>query len=119
MKNVKVKTQDLLTKLRTNREKHRDGFLTALEAYRLEAIEVLVEAIEDAKKGKRIMTATHLVEPVDMTREYDRAIAMLEMTVDEVVEITDTEFKNYVMDDWSWSAQVSASNTAYTSKWAS
>jgi len=76
MKNVKVKTQDLLTKLQANREKHRDGFLTALEAYRLEAIEVLEEAIKDAKNNKRIMTATHLVEPMDMTKEYDRAIAI-------------------------------------------
>lgn len=117
MQTVKVKTQELLTKLKINRESHRDGFLTALDAYRLEAIEVLENALQDARDNKRIMQSTNLVQPMDMTKEYDRAIGMLEMSVDEEVEITDTQFQNYVMDDWTWSAQASASNTAYTSKW--
>ena len=119
MQKVNVKKTELLETLRVNCEHHRSEFLTALECYRMEAIEVLEEAIDDAKKGKRIMTATHLTEPMDMTREYKKVIKMLEMSVDEEIELTNTEFQNYVLDDWSWSAQASVSNAMYTTKWSS
>ena len=118
MRTVKIYKDELLTKLKSNRDDHRAGFLKALDAYRREAIEVLEEAIEDAKAGKRIITSTHLIEPVDMTREYDQVIAMLQMSVDDIVELTHQEFQNYVMDNWSWSEHVSASNTAYLAKWS-
>ena len=119
MQKVNVKKTELLETLRVNCDHHREEFLVALECYRLEAIEVLEEAIDDAKKGKRIMTATHLTEPMDMTREYKKVIKMLEMSVDEEIELTNTEFQNYVCDDWSWSGAASLSNSAYTAKWSS
>ena len=119
MRTVNVKKTELLETLTVNCQHHRQEFLVALECYRMEAIEVLEDAIDDAKAGKRIMTATHLTEPMDMTREYKKVIMMLQMSVDEEIELTNTEVQNYVMDDWSWSAQASASNTAYTTKWSS
>lgn len=114
MQKVKVHVSDLLDELIKNRDKHRQTFLDAADAYRHEAIKVLDQALEEAKKGKRIMRAIGLIEPVDMTREYNQAIGMLQMTIDEHIEITAEQYKNFVMDDWSWSAQVTASNTAYT-----
>lgn len=118
MRSVKIEKNELLSTLITNRDSHREEFLVALEAYRLEAIEVLEEAIEEAKAGKRVMTSTELIEPMDMTKEYDRVIKMLKMSVDTQIELSNSEFQNYVMDDWSWSRDVSVSNSAYTAKWS-
>jgi len=117
MQTVTISKDELLKKIIVNRDSHRAQFLAALEAYRLEAIEVLEEAVEDAKAGRRIMKATELIEPMDMTKEYNKVIMMLEMSIDEDIELTNTEFQNYVMDDWSWSGAATLSNSAYTAKW--
>ena len=118
MHTVTIKKIKLLEKIRINRDNHHKGFLEATKAYRLEAIEVLDQALEDARAGRRIITSTSLVQPVDMTKEYDQIIMMLKMSVDEEIELSNTEFQNYVMDDWSWSGAVGASNSAYTAKWS-
>jgi len=118
MHSVTIKKDELLEKIRLNRAIHHQGFLEATKAYRLEAIEVLDEALADARAGRRIISSTSLVQPVDMTKEYDQVIMMLKMSVDEEIELSSTEFQNYVMDDWSWSGAVGASNSAYTAKWS-
>jgi hypothetical protein len=56
----------------------------------------------------------NLIEPMDQTRDYDRAITMLDMTTADDIELTPEQFQCYVMDDWSWKHQFSASNSNYT-----
>lgn len=112
-KAVRIKRDELLAVLKENRAAHRSMFEKATEGYRRRAIEELDRSLQDAKAGKKIRRAITLVEPMDQTRDYDRAIRMLEMTVDEIVTIGDKEFQNYVMDDWSWKEAVMTSNSAY------
>lgn len=112
-KAIRVKRDDLLDALRKNRDAHRDTFEQAATGYRKRAIEELDASLQDAKAGKKIRRSIGLVEPMDQTKDYDRVIRMLEMTVDDVVTIGATEFQQYVMDDWSWKEQFTASNAAY------
>jgi hypothetical protein len=55
------------------------------------------------------------VEPVDQTREYNKVIRMLEMSTEDVIELQEHEFSQYVLDDWGWKGQFLASNSAYSS----
>lgn len=114
MSAVRVKKEELLQTLRENRKEHRETFLEALEGYRAAALKALTARIEDAKTTKRVSLHFKLIEPQDQTREYDRIIKMLEMSVDERVELTQREFANYVMDDWEWTQQFLTSNSAYS-----
>jgi hypothetical protein len=52
MNTVKVKREDLLTKVRANREAHRDLFLKAQEGYRKLVIEELDRMLADANEGR-------------------------------------------------------------------
>lgn len=113
MTKVKVNKKDLLKKLKENREKHNTIFLEALDGYKKAVIEVLEDRLVDAKSGKRIPHHIDLVEPMDQTREYDQAIAMLEMSVDKQIELTQHEFAAYVMDKWGWSDQFTVTNSVY------
>lgn len=113
MEKVKVEKKALLDAVRKNRESHRGLFLKACDGYRAECIKRLDEALNDAKANKRIVMAFGLAEPVDMTKEYDRIIRMLEMSVDDTVELTTEEFAQYVMDDWRWAAHARATNSTY------
>jgi len=113
MREIKVKVENLLEILKGNRQAHRAIFVEALEGYRKEAIELLEKAVADAKAGKKVNTFIALEEPIDQTKDYDRAIGMLEMCVDEEITINDREYSQYVMDDWSWKGQFMATNTKY------
>lgn len=79
-------------------------------------IEELDRMLKDAKDGKQIRRAVIMPEPQDHTPDYDRVIAMLEMSVDTVIELDADSFDNYVMDNWAWRANALATNTMYAAK---
>lgn len=116
METVKVKKSELLAKLRHNRSEHREIFEEASEAFRQEVIRVLDERLADAKSGKRIRLRIDLTQPMDQTNEYDQAIAMCEMSVDDVIELSYENFRNYVLDRWHWRDQFIAANATYSAK---
>lgn len=102
MREVVVKTDELLDIIRTNRDLHKTIFEEAIVGYRDRVIKELDRRLEDVKAGKPISLTFRLAEPEDHTIDYDRVIKMLEMEVNEEVEIDAASFTQYVMDDWSW-----------------
>lgn len=119
MRSVKVNVAQALEIVRNNREQHREIFEEALEGYRQKMIVHLNLMIEEIRKGNRVEHSIRLPQPVDQTKEYDRAIKMLEMSVDKEVELDETSFANFIMDDWSWSDQFLMTNSNYSAKAAS
>lgn len=111
--NTTIKKAELLEKITTNRDNHHSIFLQAVEGFQKQAIELLEDKIESLKKGSEIDLWIRLPEPEDRTQDYDRVISMLEMNEGELIELTEQEFANYVMDDWDWKRQWVATNTAY------
>ena len=114
MKGVTVKKEELLTKLRENREGHRAISLEAQAGYKTAVIEELEKRLADARDGKRVQVHVRMDAPDDHTEEYDRSIAMLEMSVDDEIEVTAHEFACFVMDDWGWKQDFLLSNSAYS-----
>ena len=114
MQNITVPKDKLLEALKKNRKNHRNEFLKAQEAFKAEAIRLLEERLDQAKKGKRVNVYIQMVEPVDQTKEYDRVIAMIEMNIGDTFILNEQDFKQYVMDDWSWSAMTKVANSTYT-----
>src|SRR5690349_7912936 len=85
MNTVKVKREDLLAKVRANRDAHRELFLKAQANYRKFIIEELDRMLADAKANRKIRRSIDLVEPRDHTSDYDRTIMMLDMSVDDTI----------------------------------
>lgn len=117
MQSIKVSKTKLIEILNKNRSEHRDIFLAAQNQYRKVVIEVLDEQLQLARDGKPFVLAiiVQLVSPEDHTREYDRAIRMLELSLDETVTLSEAEFMNLVQDIWNWSRSWAASNSTYVS----
>jgi hypothetical protein len=113
MNTIRVNKAELLGKIKANRATHTDIFERALVKYRELVIVELDKMLAEAKAGRRILRAVNLVEPVNHTRDYDRAIAMLEMSVDKEVKLTASEYAQYVDDDWGWKGQFRTSNSRY------
>lgn len=116
METVKVKKKELLAKLKENRSEHREIFEEASAAFRKEVIKVLDQRLEEARAGKRIRLRIDLIQPMDQTQEYDQAIAMCEMSVDDEITLSHENFSCYILDKWNWRDQFIASNSGYSAK---
>ncbi len=46
-----------------------------------------------------------LVYPENHTRDYEKAIRMVELSVYENFSLTEKQFQEYVLNDWSWKEQ--------------
>lgn len=113
MNAIRVKKDDLLAKLRANRENHKAVFDKAAEGYRAKVVSVLEERIADARQGKLPTLIFNLPMPMNQTAQYDRAIGMLEMTIEDTIELEEHDYQQYVMDEWGWSAATTATNSFY------
>jgi hypothetical protein len=110
----KVERNELLAVLHTNREKHRAIFEEAVEGYRKQTTEQLERCIARIKKGRLERVQINMPVPADQTREYERAIRMVEMTSESEIELSESDFASYVMDDWDWKRQFLSTNASYS-----
>lgn len=111
---LKFNKDDILKKLKDNRGKHRDVFLAAQKDYREEVIAWLDEQLAAARDGKNFSTYFDESAPTDHTKDYNAAIAMLEMCIDTKIILKEKSFRRYILDEWDW-RQDFYTNT-YTSK---
>lgn len=118
MRSVKVHRAELLDALVANREKHVNEYLEAVGDYKVLAVKVAKDNLKLANSGdlETIAKAKPMPgPPVSYEAEYNRAIKMLQMSVDTEIELEDDVFNQLVMDEWSWKRAFSVSNMAYKS----
>jgi hypothetical protein len=115
---VNVKKDELIAKLKENRDRHRTVFLAALEGYRAEAYRVLSSYIKQIEEGRTpvFSVGTLLSRPEDHTKDYDHVIGMLEMDQSDVFRLDQQTYRNYVGDDWSWKRQWAKLSSAYAGR---
>src|SRR5260370_16744644 len=111
MENIKVKKEELLKVLKENRAKHREIFLEALEGFRKKAITEFEKRLEAAKAGKHFDIAIALTLPQDQTKDYDRAIGMLELAFENFVQLAEPEYPQYFMTHCLWNHNFLPSNS--------
>lgn len=115
MESVRVEKAKLLETLRENRKTHKKDFELAWEGfekeYRRNVENLLSKRLSPYKPVELFI---NLQVPEDHTEDYDRAIEMLSWEVEDQIELTETEFRQFVQDNWSWKDQFIMSNTRYT-----
>jgi hypothetical protein len=112
---VTVRKAELLERLTENRARHRELFEQACDGYRKQAIEAVEERVAQIRGGKLIALAFALPLPEDHTGDYDRAIMMVKMEVEDTIDLTESEFAQLVMDDWAWKRQWVQTTSNYVS----
>lgn len=119
MERIKVNKTELLSILESNRSKHRQIFEEACDGYQRTVIKELEAQLKRAKEGIRRSMLINIPAPVDQTREYDRAIAMLKMSVEAEVFLSEQDFRSFVLDDWEWKQKFLTSSRSYSARAAS
>ena len=102
MRTIEVDKPEFLERVGANRDNHRTVFEQALDGYRRRLERELRQRLHDLSRGRRIEQSIRLPEPEDHTDDYDRVLAMAQMSIRDTVELSENEFAMYVMDQWSW-----------------
>jgi len=109
-----VERTELLAILEKNREKHHDLYLVAMEQWRDQVVEELSQFTDRLMKGDKVLIRSRLPVPEDHTDDYDTAIQMLKLSVDDTIELSEHDIEEYVMDRWGWYASFAANTLRYT-----
>jgi len=112
---VQIESSKLLLALRANQQKHKAEYETAQRGYREALMGKLRAMLEELELGKQIHLSElgELPKPRSYADEYERVIRMLDMQVSDVVTISEVQFRHYVMDDWEWRHDFTASSAPY------
>lgn len=113
MNQVKVNKAELLEKMNANRDGHADVFLKATVKYRERMQAHLETMLDDVKHHRPVSHRIDMPVPEDHTHDYDRVIAMLEMSIEDVITLSEQDFNCYVMDQWAWTASFTGNTTSY------
>lgn len=118
MKSVKIKKSELLSIVRKNKESHILQFSEASEDFIKGALRVAKENLQLAETGDLESISKFKMlpqKPVSYENSYARAIRMLELSIDDVIEVEEDIFNQLVLDEWSWKHAFTASGMTYKS----
>jgi len=114
-KTVKVNKQELLSVVRENLQKHiaqfeesKEDYLKALTCVSEQNVKIANKRLKQSINGKidsDLSWKQLPPEPVSFESEYNRAIRMLEMSVETDLDVEAQVFNQLALDEWSWKNQ--------------
>lgn len=116
MKNVKIDKVNLLDIVRSNKQTHVSAYNESVNDYIAAALKIAEANLELAKSGDldQIQKIRSLPpKPVSYEDAYTRAIRMLELSVDAIIELDDHNFSQLVLDEWQWKQNFTATSSLY------
>jgi len=113
--NIKVTKANAIERIKANLTTHHEVFERAWSAYYLAAQEKTEQMLDAIKNGKVFdpSAVARLPIPVDHTDDYETVVDMLELMIGEEVVFTESEFSQYMRDNWAWKHQWVATASAY------
>ena len=111
---ITVRKDELIAKIKENKELHIQEYEKAVVAYKEEALKQLAKQTERVEEGA-LDAKLELVEPVNNAENYDKVVSMFEWEVNDEVELTQDEFKEYVLDENDFAERAKMSNAYYLS----
>lgn len=118
MRSVKINKEELLSIVRENKDKHVRQYEEAVVDFRTAVIKITTENSKLAKTGdldkiSKIKSIPN--KPSSYEDNYNRAIRMLELSVEDIIELEEDIFNQLVLDEWQWKHQFVASSALYKS----
>ena len=116
MNAIKMNRLALFEIVRANLKKHVSEYTEAVDDYKTLVLNIAESNLALAKTGD--LTNLDKIKqkpnkPVSYEVSYNRAIRMLELSVDEIIEVEEDVFNQLVLDEWHWKQSFVASNTMY------
>ena len=112
---ISVNKIPLIEKIKDNKANHILEYEKAVVAYKEEALRQLNEQIKKVEEGS-LKAKLDLITPINNAENYDKIIEMFVWEVNDVVELEQNEFNEYVQDETEFAVQAKFSNTMYSLK---
>lgn len=109
---IKVEKADLIAKIKENKENHIVEYGKAVIAYKKEALRQLEIQTKKINEGG-LNAKLDLITPINNADNYDKILQMFEWEVDDVVELEQNEFIEYVQDETDFAVSAKFSNMSY------
>ena len=116
MRTVKLNKIELLDIVRANKDKHIKEFNEAVTDFKAAAIVLAKANLKLATTGDlaKIESIKSIpASPTSYEDSYSRAIRMLELSVEDIIELEETIFNQLVLDEWTWKRSFTASGAIY------
>jgi hypothetical protein len=116
MNAVKINRLELLGIVRENATKHVTDYEEAVEDYKSAVLKIAQNNLKLAKSGElESFTKIKSVPqpPQNYATSYTRAIRMLELSVEDVIEVEQDTFNQLVLDEWAWKHNFVATGALY------
>jgi hypothetical protein len=118
MNAIKMKRLELLTIVLANKEKHVAEYQESVEDYKKLVLQITTNNLKAAKTGDLVQFQKIKAmppQPVTYEDSYKRAIRMLELSVEDIIEVEEEVFNQLVLDEWQWKRNFMANSTIYKS----
>lgn len=114
MQTIQVSKNDLREALITNRTKHVEEYEKALDGYFKAAEKEALKILEQIRsRTSKSYLGVNLERPSSYEEDYDTALEMLDWHQGEFVDLNQTEFKQYIQDEWGWKQRFVGTNSTY------
>jgi len=114
MEKIKVNKNELISVLKTNRDKHAQKYTEASAGYVMMVETELKKKLKEVRSGNDFdLNFHHLQKPESHVENYNDAIGMLEVSIDENISISMEDYLKYYKNKWEWCNYWSSQNTAY------
>jgi hypothetical protein len=118
MNAIKMNRLELLAIVKANKETHVKEFIESVEDYKTLVLKTNNDNVKLARSGdlekfKKIKAMPPV--PVSYEDSYKRAIRMLELSVEDIIEVEEDVFNQLVLDEWNWKRSFLANSTIYKS----
>jgi hypothetical protein len=117
MNSVKMNRKELLKIVKDNAKKHVTEYVESVEDYKVAVLKVAQENLKKAKTAdtKQFKFRAMPTAPQSYEDNYNRAIRMLELSVEDIIEVEEHVFNQLVLDEWGWKQNFVAQSALYKS----
>lgn len=112
---ITVDKQEILTVIKKNLRRHVRIHEKALAKWRELVHKRLLEEIKRGEVGKEYRLDFKLPRPVSYAKNYETIFGMLELDNTDNIELSEQEYKSYILDEWEFSKGFLYSNSMYFS----
>lgn len=116
MKEVKLNRVTLLDIVYANKITHVQEYIEAVDDYKLVVLKISIGNLKLAKTSNLAEIAkikSIPAKPESHESAYDKAICMLELSVDDELMIDGATFNQLVLDEWTWKQSFTSFNSIY------
>lgn len=114
---TRVTKADLIEKIKLAREEHQKTYRDALRGWVDQMHTAAEKVIERVKLGDLHSFPKQFHALMNMPSlhldDYDQALKMLEMSVDNVIELGPEDFDQLVLGNWAWKEAWDMTNASY------